>query len=118
MGTPIKKYLEMHMTTHKNLEIPDAVWKKIESVLPKKRDAYRAGRPRKNDRVVLAGVIYRCQTNISWHHLPEEFGSKSTIHRRYTELVDEGILNKILKQAEGLYSQAGVARPKKKLTKT
>lgn len=95
-----------HMAKQNIYEIPEDLWKKIVTILPRKEDGYRAGRPRKNDKQVIAGIVYREQLNLSWHDLPKEFGSKSTIHRRYAELTELGVLAKILKLTTGLYESA------------
>ncbi len=63
--------------------LPDALWKRIEPLLPKRGPRPRGGRPRVADRVVMAGIVYRLRTGCQWKALPREFSSGSTCHSRF-----------------------------------
>jgi putative transposase len=97
-------------------EIPEDLWKKIQSIIPKKNDS-KAGRPRKNDKQIIAGIVYREKFRVSWHEVPKEFGSKSTLHRRYLELSEQGVLEKIFKLTNGLYSNLTLKKKSSKSKK-
>ncbi|EKR99463.1 hypothetical protein LEP1GSC125_0096 [Leptospira mayottensis 200901122] len=51
----------------------------------------------------MTAIFYRCKTGIAWRDLPPVFGSKSTLHKRFQEWVDAGILEKINIEAKRLY---------------
>src|SRR4051794_19983963 len=75
----------------RNVDVPEALWRIVERLLPKPKSNPRGGRPRIPDRVVLAGVIYRLRTGCQWKAIPDDFGSGSTCHRRFNEWVRMGI---------------------------
>jgi len=72
-------------------DVPEALWKKIEPIVPPERPKPRGGRPPAPARVVMAGVLYRLRTGCQWKALPDEFGSGSTCHRRFQEWVKLGV---------------------------
>src|SRR5215471_9008694 len=63
-------------------EVPDELWECVHPLLPK---GPGGGRPRFDDRTILAAVIYRLRTGCQWKALPPQFGSGSTCHRRFQE---------------------------------
>ena len=65
-------------------DFPENFWKKMKSLLPKHKIIEgNGGRPRMDDRVALAGLLYSIKTGIAWRDMPHMFGTKSTIHRRF-----------------------------------
>jgi transposase len=66
-------------------EVPDALWQRIEPLLPKVERRFRyPGRKPLDDRRVLQGVLFVLHTGIGWEHLPQElgFGCGMTAWRR------------------------------------
>ena len=76
-------------------EVSDAFWSRVEPLLPPTpgRDkaqhyarAARAGRKRKDARLVFEAIVYVLRTGCQWKALPgERFGSASAIHKRFLE---------------------------------
>ena len=66
--------------------IDDALWRRIEPLLPKppRRRWKSMGRPRVPDRAALSGILFVLRSGISWQMLPKEMGcgSGSTCWRR------------------------------------
>ena len=66
--------------------IDDALWSRIEPLLPKprRRKGHRAGRPRIPDRAALTGILFVLRSGLPWGMLPREMGcgSGSTCWRR------------------------------------
>ena len=66
--------------------LTDHQWETIETLLPSSDG--RRGRPFRNSRLVVEGIIYRYRTGIPWRDLPrEEYGPWQTVwkrHRRYS----------------------------------
>jgi hypothetical protein len=59
----------------------DAEWERVRVLLPRQKPGQ--GRPRRNDRQVLCGILWVMDTGSSWRDLPEEkFGPNSTAHGR------------------------------------
>ncbi len=63
-------------------EISDEKWEKIIGILPAERKP-RGGRPAKDNRVMLNGIIYWLNTGIPWRDLPERFGPWSSVYSRF-----------------------------------
>ncbi|WP_230457544.1 IS5 family transposase [Leptospira borgpetersenii] len=77
--------------------MPDALWEKIEPLIPKVRANLQGGRNRLPTRVVMAGIIYRMKTGCQWRAIPSNFGSGQTCHRRFQEWERAGVFKKIYK---------------------
>lgn len=74
--------------------VVDALWAKVEPLLPKKERRFRyPGRRRLDDRSALQGILFVLYTGIAWRHLPRElgFGSGSTCYRRMVEWQQAGV---------------------------
>jgi transposase len=67
------------------ITIPDKLWNKIKTILPKEKPPETVGRPIVPYRKVLDGILYILRTGCQWKMLPSEFGSGSTCHRRFQE---------------------------------
>lgn len=81
-------------TTAKPWEIEDALWARIEPLLPVVARNYRhPGRKRLDNRKVLCGILFVLYTGIRWEFLPQElgFGSGMTCWRRLEEWKQAGV---------------------------
>ena len=91
-GTPQK------MAVHLNkgaLLLADAEWERVRVLLPKQKPGL--GRPRRDDRQVLCGILWIMDTGSSWQDLPEEeFGPNSTVRGRYRKWLKEGLWSRIV----------------------
>jgi transposase len=77
-------------------EVPDAVWEKLFLPLLSEFDPPSPmGRPRVDPRPCLNGMIYRARTGCQWNHLPQEFGSDSTVHRTVYRWDQKGIFDRL-----------------------
>ena len=72
---------------HTITKIPDELWDKIVTVLPKEKPENAVGRPIVPFRKVMDGVMYVLRTGCQWKMLPREYGSGSTCHRRFQKWV-------------------------------
>ncbi len=59
--------------------LSDAEWARIEPLLPS--SAGRPGRPFRDHRQVVEGIIYRYRAGVPWRDLPKEFGPYQTVSR-------------------------------------
>ena len=71
--------------------LTDAQWEKIWPLLPKRPPRPRGGRPPKDDRKVLEGILWVLRSGARWQDLPEEFPSPSTCWRRLRDWEEQGI---------------------------
>ncbi len=75
--------------------LADEQWERIRALLPRQKPGQ--GRPRRNDRQVLCGILWIMDTGSSWRDLPEEkFGPNSTVHGRYRKWCKEGLWSRIV----------------------
>ena len=76
--------------------VPDTLWERIGPLLPAERPKPRGGRPRNDNRQIMAGILYRLRTGCQWKALPKEyFGSGSTCHERFQEWAEAGIFGEV-----------------------
>src|SRR5438128_1852703 len=70
--------------------IPDELWFIVRTVLPAEELRRSRGRPWIESRRVLDGVLYVLRTGCQWKAVPAEYGSGSTVHRRFQRWVERG----------------------------
>ncbi len=92
------------------MDLTAAQWAILEPLLPKprlRRD--RRGRPWRDPRDVLNGVLWILRTGAPWKDLPARYPSYQTCHRRFQRWVDNGTLKRVLKAlAQDLYARGGL----------
>ena len=72
--------------------VTDELWAAIEPLLPPEPPKPKGGRPRCDDRVALAGIIFVLRSGIPWEMLPRELGcSGMTCWRRLRDWQEVGI---------------------------
>lgn len=94
MDTPVK-------SIGPDWRIPDALWERIEPLLPKRKPRRKKhpGRKPLPWRQVLDGIFYVLRTGCQWKAAPREFGSGSSLHRYFQLLVKQGVFQKLWKRA-------------------
>ena len=80
---------------HTITKIPDELWDKIVTVLPREKPGNAVGRPIVPFRKVMDGVMYVLRTGCQWKMLPREYGSGSTCHRRFQKWVELDVFKKM-----------------------
>jgi transposase len=78
--------------------VPDDLWNRIAVLLPIEEFLPTGGRRWLPPRRVLDGVLYVLRTGCQWKAVPGEFGSGSTIHRRFQRWVAAGCFDAIWKR--------------------
>ena len=82
------------MSTSK-YEITDDQWERIKDKFPPERTG-KPGRPcRTTNRDVFNGGLWIGHTGAQWTELPPKYGKKSTVHGRFKQWQDSGILEAI-----------------------
>ena len=71
--------------------IPDDLWLIVQHVLPREELQRSRGRPWIAPRCIVDGVLYVLRTGCQWKAVPREFGSGSTVHRRFQSWVERGV---------------------------
>ena len=97
----------------KSWVLSDEFWSQAEPLIPtRRRDprvAYRrksgGGRKRVDDRLILSGIFYVLRTGCQWNAVPGQFGSSSTIHRRFLEWIDAGFFEALWRAGLAAYAE-------------
>jgi putative transposase len=76
-------------------QIPDALWERIDLLLPIYRRSRKGGRPRLKMRKVVTGILYVLATGSQWKAMPREFGSGSAIHAYFQAWVESGVFEQL-----------------------
>lgn len=74
----------------RRFELSDAQWERIVPLLPPLRRHLR------DDRALLAGMLWVVQTGTSWRALPEQFGPWQTVYSGYQRWRRAGVWHQIL----------------------
>jgi len=78
--------------------VSDALWEKIEPLLPKHPNTHRfgGGRPRVPDRQAMDGIFFVLRTGCQWNALNATgLCSSSTAHLRFQEWTAAGVFRKL-----------------------
>ena len=76
--------------------VSDDLWEAIAPLLPRERPKPKGGRPRCDDRLALAGIIFVLRSGIPWEMLPREFGcSGMTCWRRLRDWQTDGVWSRL-----------------------
>ena len=88
-------------------ELNEKQWSIIKPLIPKpSRRLDGKGRPRRDDREVLNGILWILRSGARWQDLPERFPPYQTCHRRFQHWVRSGVLRGVLEAlAEDLRSR-------------
>lgn len=73
--------------------LTDAQWARIEPLMPS--SAGQRGRPFRDHRQVIEGIVYRLRTGVAWRDLPDSFGPWQTIWKRHQRFSTDGTWDKI-----------------------
>jgi transposase len=72
-------------------ELTDAQWARLEPWLPPRK----AGAPRKDDRRVINGILWKLATGAPWRDLPERYGPWQTVYTRFRRWTGAGVWDRI-----------------------
>jgi transposase len=79
------------------MDLTDEQWKVFEPLIgdmPRRSDG--RGRPWRNSREVLNGILWILRTGGQWADLPERYPPYQTCHRRFQRWVRDGTLKRVL----------------------
>jgi transposase len=90
-------------------ELTDEQWSLIESFFDKPEVVQTRGRPRRDDREVMNGVLWILRSGARWCDLPSRFPPYQTCHRRFQQWNKDGTLRRVLEAlAEDLRVRGGL----------
>ena len=77
-------------------ELTDQEWEQVASLLPPEKTG-KAGRPSKDNRIMLNGMVWIARSGAPWRDLPERYGPWNSVYNRFRKWVDDGILDNIFR---------------------
>lgn len=83
MATVIRRY-----------ELTDREWEQLRPYFPE-RQARDKGRPRKDSRQILNGILWIAHSGAVWRDLPERYGAWQTVYKRFVQWQESGLLEQI-----------------------
>ena len=87
----------MNKTPRHPRDLTDEQWEILAPFIPvPNRRANSRGRPWKENRAVLAGILWILRTGAPWADLPDRYPSYQTCHRRFQQWVRCGVLKDVL----------------------
>lgn len=91
--------------TPRRHELTDEQWEKLEPLLPPQKP--RTGRPNKDHRTVINGILWILKTGAQWEDLPERYGSPKTVSSRLYRWRKAGVWDKVLAQLQQMGDTLG-----------
>ncbi len=71
-------------------------WEQIASLLPPEKTG-KPGRPSKDNRTMLNGMVWIARSGAPWRDLPERYGPWNSVYSRFRKWIDDGILDNIFR---------------------
>jgi transposase len=77
--------------------LTDAQWARLVSLLPPQRRGRGStgGRPSRDHRLVVEGMLWIARTGAPWRDLPREYGPHSTVATRFYRWWQSGLLERV-----------------------
>ena len=77
----------------KRYELSAAQWKRIAPLLPGK--ASDPGRTESDNRLFVNGCLWVLRSGAYWRDLPERYGNRKTVHRRFSRWCHAGVWERV-----------------------
>lgn len=78
-------------------ELTEAAWAQLAPQLPAGK---RRGRPWRDHRLIVNGVLWKLRTGAPWRDLPERYGPWQTVYDRFVRWRRDGTWDRLLQQAQ------------------
>ena len=86
-------------------ELTDEHWERLTPLLPPEKPA--TGRPNKDHRTILNGILWILRTGAPWRDLPERYGPWHTVYSRFRRWQQAGIWDEVLRVLQAEAAHAG-----------
>ena len=77
----------------KRYELKNDQWERIKPLLPEWTG--ERGRPGKDNRTMLNGMLWIVRSGAQWRELPERYGPWQSVYSRFRKWRDSGVLEKV-----------------------
>ena len=92
------------------MELTKEQWARLKHLIPstsKRQDG--RGRPRRDPRDVINGILWVLRTGAPWKDLPQRYPPYQTCHRWFQKWTQQGVFGKILRElGEDLYERGKI----------
>lgn len=89
--------------------VSDALWERVEPLLPVRPPRPKGGRPAADDRQLFSAIMYVLRTGIQWNALPRELGASSTVYDRFRWWESQGLFQRLWQAGLAEYDElAGI----------
>ena len=88
---------------HRRHELTDAQWARLAPLLPPRK----AGKPRKDDRLVIDGILWKLATGAPWRDVPEWYGPWQSVYTRFRRWTRAGVWDGIFEAVQQQADAAG-----------
>jgi transposase len=85
--------------------LSDEQWERIAPLLPSSHG--RRGRPFRDHRQVVEGIVFRYRAGLAWRDLPREFGPWQTVWKRHHRFATDGTWDQVLRVLQAQADAAG-----------
>jgi transposase len=76
-------------------ELTDRAWAAVEPLLPP--TPKRRGRPWRDHRTVVNGILWVLAAGVPWRDAPERYGPWQTLYERFARWTDDGTWDRVLR---------------------
>ncbi len=84
-------------------ELSDAEWAGLQPLLPPQKP----GKRRKDDRLVINGILWKLATGVPWRDLPERYGPWQSVYTRFRRWTTAGVWDRLLAAVQRQADAAG-----------
>ena len=90
------------------MKLSDDQWSVLSPLIPPPVKRTRRGRPRRNDKEVLEGILWVMRTGAQWDALPKDYPPKSTCFERFQEWNERDVFPQVLGKLYELLDDQGL----------
>lgn len=92
------------------MDLTDEQWSILQPLIPDpRRRADGKGRPWRDCREVMNGILWILRTGACWYDMPDRYPPYQTCHRRFQQWVRSGVFEKVLRTlADDLHERGGL----------
>ena len=80
----------------KRYKLTKEQWERVKPLLPPEETG-KIGRPRKNNRMILNGMLWIARSGAQWRELPAAYGPWQSVYARFAKWRDDVTLEKVFR---------------------
>ena len=84
-------------------ELSETEWAWLQPLLPPRK----AGKPRKDDRLIINAILWKLATGGPWRDLPERYGPWQSVYTRFRRWTGAGVWDRLLAAVQRQADAAG-----------